>query len=117
QSPQSVQTAAFSVAPIATPVPAATASSDSNITIARLQETQSNKTTQNAGSSDERIRNLEREIQGLGPISFSGDVRLRGEPFFGGPTDQSLDRMRARIRARFNAVATLGEQFRAGLTL
>ena len=47
-----------------------------------------NKSQQNAGSSDERIRNLEREIQGLGPISFSGDVRLRGEPFFGGPSDQ-----------------------------
>jgi hypothetical protein len=75
------------------------------------------RSTQNAGSSDERIRNLERQIKGIGPISFSGDVRLRGEPFFGGPTDQSLDRARARLRARFNAVATLGEQFRAGFTL
>ena len=72
---------------------------------------------QNAGSSDERIRNLERQIQGLGPISFSGDVRLRAEPFFGGPSNQSLDRVRARVRARFNAVANLGEQFRAGITL
>jgi Putative porin len=70
-----------------------------------------------SGSSDERIRNLERQIKGIGPISFSGDVRLRGEPFFGGPSDQSLDRMRARVRARFNAVADLGEQFRAGISL
>ena len=70
-----------------------------------------------AGSSDERIRNLERQIKGIGPISFSGDVRVRAEPFFGGPTDQSLDRARARIRARFNAVADLGSQFRAGITL
>ena len=70
-----------------------------------------------AGSSDERIRNLERQIKGLGPISFSGDVRVRAEPFFGGPTDQSLDRARARIRARFNALADLGPQFRAGITL
>lgn len=70
-----------------------------------------------SGSSDERIRNLERQIRGIGPISFSGDVRLRGEPFFGGPSDQSLDRMRARVRARFNAVADLGEQFRAGISL
>ena len=54
-----------------------------------------------AGSSDERIRNLERQIKGLGPISFSGDVRVRAEPFFGGPADHSLDRARARIRARF----------------
>jgi Putative porin len=70
-----------------------------------------------AGSSDERIRNLERQIKGLGPISFSGDVRVRAEPFFGGPNDHSLDRARARIRARFNAVADLGSQFRAGFSL
>ena len=70
-----------------------------------------------AGSSDQRIRNLERQIKGLGPISFSGDVRLRGEPFFGGPVDGSLDRMRGRFRARFNAIADLGPQFRAGITL
>ena len=72
---------------------------------------------QNAGSSDERIRNLERQIKGLGPISFSGDIRLRNEPFFGGPTDESLDRDRTRVRARFNAVADLGSQFRAGISL
>jgi hypothetical protein len=70
-----------------------------------------------AGSSDQRIRNLERQIKGLGPISFSGDVRLRGEPFFGGPADGSLDRMRGRVRVRFNAVADLGSQFRTGFTL
>jgi len=76
-----------------------------------------NPNYQNAGSSDERIRNLERQIRGLGPISFSGDIRLRGEPFFGGPTDESLDRVRERVRARFNAVADLGSQFRAGISL
>ena len=70
-----------------------------------------------AGSSDQRIRNLERQIKGLGPINFSGDVRLRAEPFFGGPADASLDRMRGRIRARFNATADLGSQFRTGITL
>jgi len=82
-----------------------------------LQDTPASKTNQNAGSSDERIRNLERQIKGIGPISFSGDVRLRAEPFFGGPSDESLERARARVRARFNAVATLGEQFRAGISL
>ncbi len=72
---------------------------------------------QQAGSSDERIRNLERQIKGIGPISFSGDVRLRAEPIFGGPSDQSMDRMRSRIRVRFNAVADLGSEFRTGFTL
>jgi Putative porin len=118
QSQQQVQSVVLSAVPVAVTAPAPPRASDSRVTIAtNLQDTPTNKSQQNAGSSDERIRNLEREIQGLGPISFSGDVRLRGEPFFGGPSDQDLDRMRARIRARFNAVATLGEQFRAGLTL
>jgi hypothetical protein len=70
-----------------------------------------------SGSSDERIRNLERRIKGLGPISFSGDVRLRAEPYFCGPADNSLDRVRGRVRARFNAYADLGEQFRTGVSL
>jgi Putative porin len=73
--------------------------------------------TVQAGSTDERVRNLERQIKGLGPVSFSGDMRLRGEPFFGGPTNESLDRFRARIRARFNVNADLGSQFKTGLTL
>jgi len=75
------------------------------------------QTGQNQGSSDERVRNLERRIKGLGPISFSGDVRVREEPIFGGPSDGSTDRNRARIRARFNAFAQLGEEFQAGISL
>ncbi|MFZ0733669.1 MAG: putative porin [Candidatus Sulfotelmatobacter sp.] len=70
-----------------------------------------------AGSTDERIRNLERQIKGIGPISFSGDVRLRGEPFFGGPANESMDRMRERVRVRFNVFADLGSQFNAGVSL
>jgi hypothetical protein len=70
-----------------------------------------------AGSSDERIRNLERQIKGIGPISFSGDIRLRAEPIWGGPADESLERARGRVRVRFNALADLGEQFRTGITL
>ena len=94
---------------------AATSSQSSPATASQTLAT--SQSYQNAGSSDERIRNLERQIKGLGPISFSGDVRLRGEPFFGGPTDESLDRVRERVRARFNAVADLGSQFRAGISL
>jgi hypothetical protein len=106
-----------SVAPViegSVPIPAAVAAPQADPTppqtAPRAQNVQ-------AGSSDERIRNLERQIKGLGPISFSGDVRVRAEPFFGGPTDHSMDRARARIRARFNAIADLGQQFRAGITL
>ena len=72
---------------------------------------------QNAGSSDERIRNLERRMKGIGPLSFSGDIRIREEPTLGGPSDGSLDRNRARFRGRFNIFADLGEQFQAGISL
>jgi hypothetical protein len=75
------------------------------------------QTPQNAGSSDERIRNLERRIQGLGPISISGDIRAREEPFFGGPPDGSMDRARASVRARLNFLADLGPQFQAGISI
>jgi Skp family chaperone for outer membrane proteins len=123
QALQQVRSAGLSATPLSTTASAATpnaggAASDSPATVAtNLQDAPADKTQQNAGSSDERIRNLERQIKGIGPISFSGDIRLRAEPFFGGPADESLERVRARFRARFNATADLGEQFRAGLTL
>jgi Putative porin len=124
QEQQQVRSSAISAAPVASanlsPVtpPASGTASEAPATVAmNAQEASPDKAQQNAGSSDERIRNLERQIKGIGPISFSGDIRLRAEPFFGGPTDESLDRVRGRFRSRFNAVATLGEQFRAGFTL
>ena len=113
QLPQTIQSPALSAAP-----PAAAEAPQPGATVAaNLQDTTADKNNQHAGSSDERIRNLERQIKGIGPLSFSGDIRLRGEPFLGGPTDRSLQRIRGRVRARFNVTADLGEQFRAGITL
>jgi len=113
QAPKESPSAGLAAAP-----PAASKASDSSAAVAtNVQDQSADKISQNAGSSDERIRNLERQIKGIGPISFSGDVRLRAEPFFGGPSDGSLDRARGRVRARFNATANLGKEFRAGLTL
>jgi len=115
---QVLQQQARSTAPSTTPDPLQPAAAPAPATVAaNLATPQAGGQGQNAGSSDERIRNLERQIKGLGPVSFSGDVRLRAEPFFGGPSDESLERARGRFRARFNAVATLSEQFRAGITL
>jgi hypothetical protein len=113
---EAVQQQAQSPDPSSTPEPQGKPAEPVAIAM-NLQETPADKNNQNAGSSDERIRNLERQIKGIGPISFSGDVRLRAEPIFGGPSDESLDRMRARIRVRFNALATLNDQFRTGITL
>lgn len=107
-----------SVAPVAnSPAPSPQANSIPQDESSQPQNAAPRAQNVQAGSSDERIRNLERQIKGLGPISFSGDVRVRAEPFFGGPTDESLERARARVRARFNAFADLGPQFRAAITL
>ena len=62
-------------------------------------------------------KDLEERMKTLGPFTFSGDLRLRAEPTFGGPGDQSQDRFRERIRLRFNAEAKLNDQFRGGFSL
>ncbi len=62
-------------------------------------------------------RNSEERLKKLGPFVFSGDVRLRAEPTFGGPTDRSQDRFRERIRLRFNAEAKLNDQLQGGFSL
>ncbi len=92
-------------------------SQDTHILSSNLRARTASQDDQNTGSSDERIRNLERKIKGIGPINVSGDIRLRGEPFFGGPSDEDLQRARARVRARLNAIADLSDQFRAGISL
>jgi hypothetical protein len=62
-------------------------------------------------------KNFESRLKTLGPFAFSGDFRLRAEPTFGGPTNQSQDRFRERIRLRFNAEAVLNDQFKGGFSL
>jgi hypothetical protein len=62
-------------------------------------------------------RNLEERLKTFGPFAFSGDVRLRAEPTFGGPVDRSQDRFRERIRLRFNVEAKLNDQIKGGFSL
>jgi hypothetical protein len=64
-----------------------------------------------------RIANLEDSLKKFGPFTLSGDLRLRAEPFFGGPSDQSLDQTRMRYRLRFNIDAKLNDDFWGGFTL
>ncbi len=45
-----------------------------------------------------KVQNLENGLKKVGPFNFSGDFRLRDEPFFGGPSDQSQVRNRERFR-------------------
>jgi hypothetical protein len=55
----------------------------------------------------------------LGPFAFSGDARVRFEPFHGGgpPTSTTQARNRYRIRLRFNATAKFSDQISGGFSL
>jgi Putative porin len=64
-----------------------------------------------------RISNIEDRLKNFGPFSFSGDFRLRDEPFFGGPSNQSLDQNRERFRLRLNLTAKLNDDFGGGFSL
>jgi len=64
-----------------------------------------------------RVQGVENSLKKVGPFAFSGDFRLRDEPFFGGPSDQSQVRNRERFRLRFNANAKLNDDINGGFTL
>lgn len=60
------------------------------------------------------------EIKALGRIKFSGDLRLRYEPFFGGGAEtapEPQDRHRFRYRLRFNTNAKVNDDFAVGFSL
>ena len=56
-------------------------------------------------------------IKAIGPFSFSGDMRVRDEPFIGGPTNQSQVRNRERFRLRFNINAKFNDDISGGFSL
>jgi hypothetical protein len=68
-------------------------------------------------SLGKKVQNLESGLKKIGPFSFSGDFRLRDEPFFGGPADHSQVRNRERFRLRINANAKLNDDISGGLTI
>jgi len=73
-----------------------------------------------AGPQDtlqKRLETAEGKLKSVGPFSFSGDFRLRDEPFFGGPANQSLVRNRERFRLRFNANVKLNDDISGGFSL
>jgi hypothetical protein len=73
--------------------------------------------TQTPQDWSNRIANLEDRFKKFGPFSFSGDFRLRDEPFFGGPANESLDQNRERFRFRLNLDAKLNDDFSGGFSL
>lgn len=70
--------------------------------------------------TQKKVIGTEGKIKGLGPFTFSGDVRVRYEPFFGGGAESSPappDRHRQRFRLRFNVNAKFNDEISGGLTL
>src|SRR6266481_2100091 len=96
----------------AEPVAATVTASPSNAAQADL--------AQKVAKLESELANSQKDIEGrlktLGPFAFSGDVRLRAEPTFGGPRDRSQDRFHERIRLRFNAEAQLNDQLKGGFS-
>jgi hypothetical protein len=69
------------------------------------------------GSVDRRLGDLEQRLKKLGPLSFSGDFRLREDALFGGPNDRSLDQNLQNYRLRFNTDVQLSDDLSGGFTL
>ena len=70
-----------------------------------------------SAAPDDLTRRIDERIARIGPFTLSGDLRLRDEPFFGGPSTQALVRHRGRLRARVNINARLNDEISGGLTL
>lgn len=81
-----------------------------------LIETKDTAATADQATS-KKMKGVEASLKKIGPFNFSGDLRLRDEPFFGGPSDQSQVRNRMRYRLRFNATAKLNDDINGGLSL
>lgn len=65
----------------------------------------------------ETKKSLEGKLRSFGPFSFSGDFRLRDEPFLGGPSNQLQVRNRERFRLRFNANVKLNDDISGGFSV
>ncbi|MGH9814884.1 MAG: putative porin [Candidatus Acidiferrales bacterium] len=72
------------------------------------------------GSVAASQKTAESKLRQLGNFSFSGDLRLRYEPFFGGgvvTAPEPESRHRPRFRLRFNANAKFSDEWSGGLML
>jgi Putative porin len=63
----------------------------------------------------QRMSAMEEKMKHVGPVAFTGDFRLRDEPFFGGPTNESQVRNRERYRLRLYANIKVNDDINGGI--
>ncbi len=90
--------------------------------IASAQEEQGQK----IAKIETEVNNTKKSVDAIkkaNPFTFSGDVRFRVEPFYGGPvsitagqTVRALEQVRTRVRARFNINAKLNDDLSGGVS-
>jgi hypothetical protein len=97
-------------------VPDAAASSSASAAVAALSTPGTSAAPAQQDLANQ-LNILESKLKGFGPFTFAGDFRLRDEPYFGGPVNDSQDRNRERYRARFYINAKLNDDISGGLGL
>ena len=85
--------------------------------VSRIPADQAQTAPPAQGSVDRRLGELEQRLKKIGPLSFSGDFRLREDAFFGGPNDRSMDQNLQNYRLRFNADVQISDDLSGGFTL
>jgi len=88
--------------------------------VADAQEDLGQKVGQIEKELTETKKSVEGKLKGFGPFRFSGDLRLRYEPFFGIVNSSNVvqpNRHRERFRLRLNADAKFNDEFSGGFSL
>jgi hypothetical protein len=86
-------------------------------TTSELDAQQNNRIVRIEKDADTTRKENTDRFKALSALKFSGDLRLRDEPFFGGPTNQSQVRNRERFRARLNMTTRLNDDIGGGISL
>src|SRR5713226_1817118 len=82
-----------------------------------VESQQNNRLVRIEKDADATKKTWADKLKGIGPFTFSGDVRLRDEPFIGGPSNLSQVRNRERFRLRFNVNAKFNDDISGGFSV
>ncbi|GAC1673585.1 MAG: hypothetical protein PVS2B2_06980 [Candidatus Acidiferrum sp.] len=82
-----------------------------------LDTQQNNRIVRIEKDTDATRKDTAEKFKALSALKFTGDLRLRDEPFFGGPTNQSQVRNRERFRARLNITTKVNDDINGGISL